>query len=147
MSSAPAPAPPAPSPTTPELNSNPGPHAANLGLCQGDCDSDGDCIAGLRCSKRTGLEAVPGCNGAGVLSYDYCYDPAAAGGTVTPWLDSSPGQHGEGQHGQHLQLCQGDCDTDGDCQGELRCFKRKGLESVPGCLGHGLSNFDYCMSG
>ena len=30
------------------------------------------------------------------------------------------------------------------CKGNLVCFKRHGLETVPGCLGEGISGKDYC---
>eukprot|EP01047_Picozoa_sp_COSAG01_P018408 COSAG01_NODE_996_length_12232_cov_4.146707_1_plen_415_part_00 len=31
------------------------------GLCQGDCDHDGDCQGSLRCFQRDGMQSVPGC--------------------------------------------------------------------------------------
>lgn len=40
--------------------------------------------------------------------------------------------------------CQGDCDADSDCKGELRCFFRSGFKPVPGCQGEGVANKDYC---
>ena len=47
--------------------------------------------------------------------------------------------------------CQGDCDTDSDCEGNLRCAQRKessGVENVPGCTWGSASNrfddTDYC---
>jgi hypothetical protein len=46
-----------------------------LGRCEGDCDSDNNCAAGLRCFQRSGLTTVPGCisGGAGdINNYDYC---------------------------------------------------------------------------
>jgi len=42
-----------------------------------------------------------------------------------------------------LDRCQGDCDGDPDCQGDLVCFTWIGSYSVPGCSGHGLGR-DYC---
>lgn len=49
-------------------------------ICTGDCDSDSDCDAGLRCAQRSrtdGLEIVPGCDWGGNASLqnddsDYC---------------------------------------------------------------------------
>ena len=32
-------------------------------------------------------------------------------------------------------LCEGDCDGDEQCKGDLKCFKRDGYEKVPGCDG------------
>lgn len=50
-------------------------------------------------------------------------------------------------------ICQGDCDEDSDCNGELRCAQRSkstGVENVPGCAwgadpdGRRSENDDYC---
>jgi hypothetical protein len=43
------------------------------GMCEGDCDYDSDCDAGLRCFQRDNLESVPGCSGSGKKGWDYCY--------------------------------------------------------------------------
>ena len=52
-----------------------------------------------------------------------------------------------------LGRCQGDCSSNDDCIGDLKCYKRKDfapggndgrLESVPGCIGHGEWKYDYC---
>ena len=48
-----------------------------LGLCEGDCDSNTDCMKGLVCMQRNGYENVPGCVGKGVRGADYCVDPVA----------------------------------------------------------------------
>eukprot|EP01049_Picozoa_sp_SAG25_P005918 SAG25_NODE_422_length_8201_cov_86.324940_1_plen_2351_part_10 len=48
------------------------------GQCEGDCDSDQDCRAGLKCFQRSGYAPVPGCSGAGgagdMLNLDFCYN-------------------------------------------------------------------------
>ena len=44
-----------------------------------------------------------------------------------------------------LGKCEGDCDRDSDCSGNLKCFQRNGLESVPGCEGEGENGKDYCF--
>jgi len=41
-------------------------------------------------------------------------------------------------------LCEGDCASDDDCAGELRCFQRTGFTPVPGCSGDGEESIDYC---
>jgi len=41
--------------------------------------------------------------------------------------------------------CEGDCDTNEDCQGDLQCFERTGIEPVPGCEGNGKGGQDYCF--
>ena len=46
--------------------------------------------------------------------------------------------------------CEGDCDSDNDCQTGLICFKRSGAESVPGCLAAGgdrdVTGKGYCIN-
>jgi Trypsin len=37
------------------------------------------------------------------------------------------------QGGKKLDHCQGDCDNDDDCQGDMVCFQRESSEWVPGC--------------
>ena len=34
-------------------------------------------------------------------------------------------------------LCEGDCDSDSDCQGDLICQQRSGFDAVAGCQGAG----------
>eukprot|EP00986_Skeletonema_menzelii_P017166 scaffold17956_cov69-Skeletonema_menzelii.AAC.1 len=45
-----------------------------------------------------------------------------------------------------LGECEGDCDGDRQCAGDLICHKRDANEEVPGCSGGGSdeSNADYC---
>ena len=48
--------------------------------------------------------------------------------------------------------CEGDCDTDNDCQGDLKCYQRTSSDAiVPGCSSTGyvktsLGDHDYCYS-
>jgi len=44
-----------------------------------------------------------------------------------------------------LGECQGDCDRDSDCIGNLRCFQRTGYGAVPGCNGYAMRGYDYCV--
>jgi len=39
----------------------------------------------------------------------------------------------------------GDCDYDDDCEGFLICFFRDYYDDVPGCLGGGEEDNDYCI--
>ena len=52
------------------------------------------------------------------------------------------------QHIPSSNFCQGDCDDDLDCAGDLKCFKRSNGEDVPGCIGNTEANAglgtDYC---
>ena len=44
-----------------------------------------------------------------------------------------------------LKACIGECDSDSQCAGNLRCFQRGNGEPVPGCAGDGEGmNWDYC---
>ena len=45
-----------------------------LQRCQGDCDSDNDCDAGLFCMENYAMEPVPGCNDTRNSGWDYCVD-------------------------------------------------------------------------
>jgi hypothetical protein len=42
--------------------------------------------------------------------------------------------------------CQGDCDHDNDCIGDLQCFQRSNGEAVPGCAGDHPADYDFCYS-
>ncbi|KAL7543207.1 hypothetical protein ACHAXR_012486, partial [Thalassiosira sp. AJA248-18] len=111
-----------------------------LQLCQGDCDNDGECDtdAGLKCYQRSANEPVYGCDGTDATSTDFCFDP-----TGYLWKFGNNGLPAEYFP---LQECQGDCDSDAECDTDagLICFERNGYEPVPGCDGIGISATDYC---
>jgi len=115
------------------------PDGAKLGVCSGDCDSDADCQDGLECARRDDYERVQGCLGTGEKDQDYCVDPAARIGSDTLTLI------GEGIEG--LGTCEGDCDSDSDCAGSLRCYDRTGSEKVHGCDGEAdaIEGRDFCF--
>jgi len=48
---------------------------SKYGLCEGDCDNDGDCQGSLICSLRLDFDAVSGCEGSGRRNADYCRYP------------------------------------------------------------------------
>jgi hypothetical protein len=35
--------------------------------------------------------------------------------------------------------------TDDDCAGSLTCFQRNNFDAVPGCIGEGEIDYDYCI--
>jgi hypothetical protein len=120
--------------------------SAQCGQCQGDCDSDDDCADGLRCFRRSSLSTlVPGCDAGGsgdVAQYDYCFVPPIPQAPTLQSLGGS-GCTSSAQCGQ----CQGDCDSDDDCEQGLQCFKRSSSEKVPGCDAGGngdVAHYDYC---
>jgi hypothetical protein len=57
-----------------------------LSACQGDCDSDDQCIGDLQCRERDNFELVPGCIGPGEKGKDYCTDPFPS----QPWSGDDP---------------------------------------------------------
>ena len=136
-----------------------------LGRCQGDCDSDRDCADYLICFQRTRFTPVPGCSGGsndGSLS-DYCVRLSD-----TDTDDTAPNNQvevrNEGTGGRlpairkvgnnifkpntyPLDLCEGDCDDNSDCRGNLVCQQRDRYHAVFGCRGGSAdsSQQDYCI--
>jgi len=104
----------------------------SLGECQGDCDGDDECEGSLVCFSRSNDEPVPGCNGDGTTGTDYCFQRPSTNYLYSP-LDKFP-----------LGLCEGDCDDDDDCEGDLICEQRSGFDEITGCVGRGAENEDYC---
>ena len=91
----------------------------------------------MLCYQRYQTESVPGCSGEGVYRNDYCAfrPPNYLLYVKDKWL---------------LGFCEGSCDTDDDCQGDLVCFQRSSKNGnstvpVPGCDGVGRKNSDYCI--
>jgi len=113
-----------------------------LGECEGDCDNDTHCKAGLKCWHRSGWNSniPPGCRGqAHAKSHDYCYDPTKR--IEVEYTGNPPPKC------QCLTECQGDCDHDDDCVGDLKCQDRGGWNvPVPsGCKGTAKGRLtDYC---
>mmetsp|Transcript_18054 Transcript_18054/g.18282 ORF Transcript_18054/g.18282 Transcript_18054/m.18282 type:complete len:177 (-) Transcript_18054:141-671(-) len=62
-----------------EIHADPG-HIHNdflLYKCQGNCDSDDNCVDGLSCYNQQwwlGGEGPPGCSGSRYENWNYCYD-------------------------------------------------------------------------
>lgn len=112
-----------------------------LGVCEADCDSDRQCQEGLICLVRDeGSQTVPGCSGnadlIGDAGEDFC---------VLPPLQIHGNNNITG-----LSACQGDCDSNNDCSGNLVCYQRsRGSSLVPGCRGDpdalGDGDEDYCI--
>ena len=116
--------------------------------CEGDCDSDGDCTTGLQCFQRDSSDQmVPGCSKGSqgdIGTHDYCYEQAShESNNLIPVADY--GSDGR----SNMTECEGDCDSDRDCSGDLTCFQR-GTDSdvVPGCATTGYvttsTPHDYC---
>lgn len=119
-------------------------HSDNpCGTCTGDCDHDGHCAEGLVCFERDDGTPVPGCSGDGQWAKDYCYSAELAphnqlihkGECTKDNCPEPPFPLGE---------CEGDCDNDSECSGDLKCIQRDDTEAVPGCFGLGVYAKDYC---
>ena len=115
-----------------------------LQMCEGDCDDDNDCAGDLICFQRNGGMDVPGCQGSDDSTIDYCTSPQFS--INAPSVLAHVGNNGQPEDAFPLKACQGDCDNDEECKGELVCFHRNGGEEVPGCEGNDVSTVDYCIS-
>jgi hypothetical protein len=100
--------------------------------CQGDCDSDAQCADNLVCFRRSVATdpLPPRCKGdidtavihwATPQEYDWC-------------VEANPIK---------LGLCEGECWTDDDCQGDLICSASTSHD----CTGVGTSGWKYCVRG
>ena len=111
-----------------------------LGRCEGDCDNSSNCKVGFKCFQRSGKEKVPGClsGGAGDESgYDYCF------GEEFPVLVFKGSERGV-----LFDRCEGNCNSDADCNVGLECFQRTSSEEVPGCINGGSGDengSNYCI--
>lgn len=128
------------------------------GLCQGRCTNDGQCEGSLKCFTRTAFQPVPGCSSTGRRGNGYCYDPSAGGNPPRPVRQPTrPPTRGQTTRPQPrldnvkpcrahntCGICEGRCTNDRQCAGSLRCFKRNGVEPVPGCSGSGDRGIGYC---
>ena len=92
------------------------------------CSSQGE----LLCYQRSGTEAIPGCSGVGTSGKDYCAERPTED---TLFLRKNNG---------NLGACDGNCNSDTDCDGMLFCASPNIDGEVPGCDGLGVSNVQYC---
>lgn len=142
----PAPATPAPVTPAPATSSNVLRYRGSCGVnspcgkCVGDCNSDDDCQGTLKCFHRTNsnpFEAVPGCQGTGGRLTDFCYDATRLRAAGSCTVDSP------------CEECEGDCNADNQCGGDLKCYHRTNsnpYDPVPGCTGTGYRLTDYCYN-
>lgn len=56
----------------PPLTGDNNDNAKNLEACNGECDNDAQCAAGLVCFQRDNWTEVPGCSQGGMKDWDYC---------------------------------------------------------------------------
>lgn len=118
--------------------------------CRGDCDTHLDCAADLICLEResgNAADPVPGCFGAPANNaVDYCVDPDDLLNNRLYNIHSSDDLYDVGLLGN----CQGDCSSDLDCAGVLKCYERRSANAdvrLPGCTGRFYSSsLDYCYN-
>lgn len=104
-----------------------------------DAPAEGTSTTGIRGdSINTGNSVAPVGIGAGVDGGDKEDDPY-------PSIEIVGNNIFGGKH--LLQKCQGDCDVDDDCAGDLICFQRERYQPVFGCRGgsRDKSEQDYCI--
>jgi len=113
-----------------------------LAECVSECDRDDHCEGGLVCWHRSKWSNIPpGCSGSAFSgTNDLCYDPNRRIPVENKGVNP-PKKCG------CLLECEGDCDSDADCHGNLRCWHRSKWSDLvpPGCRGspHKKSH-DYC---
>ncbi|KAL3936908.1 MAG: hypothetical protein SGBAC_007877 [Bacillariaceae sp.] len=103
------------------------------------CFSIGDLV----CFQRDANEDVPGCTGGrnDRSRSDFCVKPED--------LDEDDNEIKivDTEQNALLGRCEGDCDVDEDCEGDMVCFQRDDCMYVPGCTG-GYDDYsftDYCV--
>ena len=109
---------------------------------QGDCDSDTDCTTGLTCYQRSGSDPVPGCSGSPRSDVDYCV-PDGSQSDAKQEINDVGGDLDDDN--DLLGRCEGDCDSDDECDSGLVCFQRSDDEPVPRCNGNPRTGWDYCV--
>lgn len=110
--------------------------------CIGGCRDGTECEEGLSCFLRRGFEAVPGCEGPGERAQAYCYDPLYGGLSEESLLAV---REWECDKKDRCGKCEGQCSQDEDCEKDLVCYRRFGLELVPGCASQGVLATSYCF--
>ncbi|CAB9514047.1 AAI [Seminavis robusta] len=114
---------------------------APCAVCQGDCDTNDDCVGALECFHRPqdDTSPIPGCSGVGVAGRDYCYAPKP--NSLRPRMPECTADLPCG-------MCEGDCDDSTECAPGLTCFTRGQGDLTPilGCDGLGIAGLDYCYN-
>ena len=123
-----------------------------LGHCEGDCDSDDDCAGSLVCfhdaDNILGQGLVPGCpdttrHNKILSSVEHCVKREDAMSVIKDTKDNNAVD-------TLLGHCEGDCESDDDCEGSLVCStfasaSRLGQGLVPGCPDKLVSRTERCI--
>lgn len=124
-----------------------------LSRCQGDCNSDEDCAAGLVCwYDFDGSGNVPGCTGTAQPDAEYCVDPDDVEFVMPGSVDDASNKNVNAAGPWLLETgllnrCEGDCDYDEDCAEGLVCWydEDETGELPPGCAGTPQPGSEYCI--
>jgi len=118
-------------------------------VCQAGCSEDDDCLGSLQCLHRhDGMPVVPGCTfESGHEDKNFCYMPTENSTLSVPDLGAARIDT-ECTTQEKCQECRGDCDSDDECAGDLKCFIRHKGEHVPGCeeVGFVDPKNDFCYN-
>merc|ERR1711907_804937 len=117
-----------------------------LGKCVGDCDHNGHCKGNLKCFFRRANEPVPGCGGKAKYDLDVCVSQDDIDKMNMAKDYTSVRDYGWTPKGSTLGKCVGDCDHNGHCKGNLKCFFRRANEKIPDCGGYAKNDLDVCVS-
>ncbi|CAB9508319.1 expressed unknown protein [Seminavis robusta] len=133
-----------------------GRRSLTLDWCDTGCDGNNDCENWLVCYFREAGDAIPKCcsNGNFVRSTsdeNYCVTAGCAAWTLDP---TNPDPIANLQDDDYLnenwpeiEECEGDCDYNYQCKGDLVCYQRDKDDNTPNCCS-GLSkkdSTDYCV--
>jgi len=127
-------------------------------LDAGDCGSWEDNGIEITVSFKVSHPSFPNPNGLVDLLMEQYHDSSSPlwNGYLTKTLRESKGVsisvinvvfNGKGNPSNPLGLCEGDCDNNNDCDGDLICYQREKNVAVPGCDGGEGDNSrtDYCI--
>jgi surface protein len=132
----------------------------DLGICEGDCDSDSHCAGNLICFQRGSNEPVPGCSGTFTSGWDVCVKPTPSamnipyatsyhGSAETLRFDNNGNTCSGTANGcslHNIPRCRADCDSDSQCADGMFCHQKGSKVWTPGCSGSSSapSDYDYC---
>ena len=106
--------------------------------CSACPDAEWATCAGAGCLKMT--------TGTGT-SHDGFVNVYVDQGSGFVAVNAIPLSGGNDDDAKNLQACVGECDNDSQCAGALQCYQRDNTDAVPGCLGAGTTDWDYCYNG
>jgi len=80
-----------------------------------------------------------------IAAWDYCIIGSGSAPTNNNSANSLKNTGLDACNNGSCNACEGDCDSDAGCAGDLVCFLRDDFESVPGCSGNGVAGEQYTL--